>query len=68
MHLVEFKCKKCGYDFTRLFKNKSDIKVSKEKCIKCGGSSKKINEIPLEFLGGDCSNCQNRDFCDGKNI
>ena len=54
MKIVELKCKKCGYEFTRLVKSETELKG--EKCLKCGAEVKKINAIELGKPDG-CSSC-----------
>jgi len=70
MHIVEFKCenKKCKSSFTRLYKDKLELKKLKEKCAKCGGKVKKLQEINLGNTGGGCSSCAgcNKGGCNKK--
>uniref|UniRef100_A0A7C4R838 Zinc ribbon domain-containing protein n=1 Tax=candidate division CPR3 bacterium TaxID=2268181 RepID=A0A7C4R838_UNCC3 len=58
MQITEFECKKCKYSFTRLYKDKKEAKALKEKCIKCGGEVKKLQEIELGQSNGGCSSCE----------
>ena len=55
MKIVELKCKKCGYEFTRLVKSETELKG--EKCLKCGGEVKKVKAIELGKPGKGCSSC-----------
>lgn len=57
MILKEFECKKCGYSFTRLYKNKKEAKELKEECKKCGGEVKVMEEIDLGKNTKSCSSC-----------
>ena len=63
MQIIEFECKKCKHTFTRLFKDKKEAKAMKEKCIKCGGETKKTTEIDLTKMGGGCDNCSKCKGC-----
>lgn len=55
MRIIELECKKCKYTFTRLVKEKKEIE--NEKCGKCGGEVKIINDISLGKSEGGCSSC-----------
>lgn len=59
MYIVEFECenKKCKSSFTRLYKDEAELKSLKEKCPKCGGKVKKLQEINLGETQGECSSC-----------
>lgn len=59
MLLVELQCKdkKCGYSFTRLYKDKEEQKEIKEKCSKCGGEVKIVQEIDLKKEKSGCEGC-----------
>lgn len=57
MILKEFECEKCGYSFTRLYKDKKEAEELKEKCKKCEGRVKIIEEIDLSKNKPDCSGC-----------
>jgi len=59
MHIVEFECedKKCKNSFTRLYKDKKEAKDLKEKCLKCGGKVKKLQEIDLGKSQKGCGSC-----------
>lgn len=55
MRIIELECKKCKYSFTRLVKEKEELK--NEKCGKCGGEVKITNDISLGKSGSDCTTC-----------
>jgi len=57
MILKEFECKKCGYSFTRLYKDKKEAKELKEKCKKCDGEVKVTEEIDLSKDAPQCNSC-----------
>ena len=57
MILIEFECKKCGYSFTRLYKDKKEAKEMKEKCKKCEGEVKVVEEIDLSKNNPSCDSC-----------
>lgn len=57
MQITEFECKKCKHSFTRLYKDKKEAKKLKEKCIRCGGEVKKLQEIKLGGPSKGCFSC-----------
>jgi len=54
MRILELKCKKCDYAFTRLVRDKKEVK--NEKCKKCGDEVKITDDIYLGEMG--CSSCE----------
>ena len=69
MYILEFQCKECDHNFTRLLKSKEEVDEilsKKEKCSNCGGETKLVEKIDMNNLKlgcdscSDCSGCKNR--------
>lgn len=67
MYITEYECEKCNYTFTRLFKNKKEKELLKEKCNKCGHKGlKEIQSLELPEGKPDCNTCPKRSSGCGK--
>ena len=57
MKVLEFKCTKCGYLFTRFLSNDKG-RNEEENCLKCGEKAELKKEVDLGEMEFGCSSCE----------
>lgn len=63
MPIYEFKCKKCGYEFERLFlcafvdNSQIDTNNSSIECPKCGSEETEKKIVRIAVSKKECGNC-----------